>query len=67
MKLNVDIESLRAYLINFYGTAMHTGFGAAVIDLGEVENASAEKLIQIALDNGIDLRRFGEEVIEDER
>ena len=52
--MNIDIERLRQDLINYFGTAM-SYFPMAIGDLSKVENASAEELIRIALDNGFDL------------
>ncbi len=67
MRYSIDIERLRKYLRNHFGTAMISGFGMAVIELGEVEDASEEELINIATKNGIDLNRFIENELEEER
>lgn len=48
--MKIDIEKLRQYLINYYGTAM--------TDLLEVENASNEKVLSLALKNNINLNNF---------
>lgn len=53
----IDIEKLREYLINYYGTATNV-FPAAVLDVIKIENASEEELIKIALKNNIDLNNF---------
>ena len=50
-----NIEELRRDLMDYYGTAMNSGFGMAVIDLSEIEHASPEKLISIAKKLGVDL------------
>ncbi len=57
-----NIEELRKDLMDYYGTAMNSGFGMAVIDLSEVENASPEKLISIAKKIGVDLRNYIEDM-----
>lgn len=57
-----NIEELRKDLMDYYGTAMNSGFGMAVIDLSEVENASPEKLISIAKKLGVDLRNYIEDM-----
>ena len=54
----IDIERLREDLMDYFGTAIHSGFGMAIIDLSEVENASPEKLIKIAKKIGIYLNNY---------
>ena len=56
--MNIDIEKLRRDLIDYFGTAMASGFGMAVMDLTRVEKASDEELINIALDCGFDLNDY---------
>ena len=56
--MNIDIEKLRRDLIDYFGTAMASGFGIAVMDLTRVERASDEELINIALDCGFDLNDY---------
>lgn len=56
--MNIDIDKLRQDLINYFGTAMVSGFGMAVMDLSRVERASAEELIRIALECGFDLNDY---------
>lgn len=56
--MNIDIDKLREDLINYFGTAMASGFGMAVMDLSRVERASDEELIRIALDCGFDLNDY---------
>lgn len=53
--MNIDIDKLREDLINYFGTAMASGFGMAVMDLSRVERASDEEVIKIALECGFDL------------
>lgn len=55
---NIDFEQLRNDLINYFGTAMMSGFGVAIIDLNRVEIASEEELISIALECGFDLNNY---------
>lgn len=57
-----NIEELRRDLMDYYGTAMNSGFGMAVIDLSEIENASPEKLINIAKKLGVELRNYIEDM-----
>ena len=56
--MNIDFERLRQDLIDYFGTAMTMGFGAAIIDLSNIENASNEELINIANQNGFDLNKY---------
>lgn len=54
----MDYESLRQDLMDYYGTAMHSGFPMAVIDLSGVESASDSELIRIAEREGFDLSEY---------
>ena len=54
----IDVDNLRAYLLDYCGTAMMSGFPAAVLDVADIERASGEELCRIAERMGIDLRRF---------
>ncbi len=56
--MNIDYESLRQDLIDYFGTAMTVGFGAAIIDISKVENASNEELINIAKQNGFNINDY---------
>lgn len=55
--MNIDIERLRRDLIDYFGTAMSV-LPTAMMELSQVENASPEKLIEIAWKNGFDLRKY---------
>ncbi len=56
--MEIDIEKLRQYLLNYYGTAMINSFPTAMTDLLEVKNASNEKVLSLALKNNINLNNF---------
>ena len=56
--MEIDVERLRNDLEDYYGTAMHSGFPMAVLDLGKVSRASERELIEMAEKKGIDLRRY---------
>ena len=58
MEIEVDIDALREYLLDYCGTAMFSGFPAAVLDAIGIEQADGYELCQIAERLGIDLRRF---------
>ena len=53
----MDYERLREDLKDYFGSAMQF-YPVAVMDLVEVERASDEKLEQIAISNGFDLREY---------
>lgn len=55
---DLDIEKLRNDLIDYYGTAMFSGFGVALMDLSKVEKSNDYELIKIAMDNGFDLNKY---------
>lgn len=54
---DIDYERLRNDLIDYYGTAIAYN-PMAVIELSDVENASIDKLVQIAMQNGFDLSDY---------
>lgn len=56
--VDIDIDALRAYLFDYCGTAMFSGFPVAVLDVADIERASGEELCRIAERLGVDLRRF---------
>jgi len=58
MNYQIDTDRLRRDLMDYYGTAMFSGFPMAVVDLSRIERASDEKLIEIAQKNGVDLCEY---------
>lgn len=54
----IDVDKLRDYMKDYFGTAMMGGFSAAILDLADVDSMSGEELCKTAEDNGIDLRDF---------
>ena len=52
----IDVDALREYLRDYYGTAMMGGLWPAVADLGEVDALDGRELCAEGL--GIDLRKF---------
>ena len=67
MKNRDNVEELRNHLEDFYGTAMFAGFGQAVIDLGEIQDADRDELIDIAKSHDAKARRLVREIEEEER
>ena len=51
-------EQLRKDLIDYYGSAMFTGFGSAIVDMSDVERATEEQLLEIAERENFDLRKY---------
>lgn len=56
--MTIDVDALRDYLRDYYGTAIFAGMPVAMIDVAKVERASAEELIKIALKEHVDLTKF---------
>lgn len=54
----IDIDALRAYLLDYCGTAMFSGFPAALLDVADIERMDGEQLCRKAEELGVDLRRF---------
>lgn len=57
----MNYNQLRSDLIDYFGTAMSSGFPMAVIELSDVERASDAELIRIARRAGFDLRKYENE------
>lgn len=55
--MEIDIEKLREDLINYFGTAMGL-FPVAIMNLSEVQTCSADRLIEIAINNNFDLDKY---------
>ena len=54
----VDVDELRAYLVDYCGAAMFSGFPGAIVDLSDIESASGTELCRIAERLGVDPERF---------
>lgn len=55
---NIDIESLRKDLMDYFTSAMFLVSPVALVDLSKVERATDIEVVQIALDNKFDLERY---------
>ncbi len=53
---NLDFEGLRAFLMDYCGTAFAAGMGPALIDLARIERADPEELLHIARELGVNVR-----------
>ena len=57
--VTIDIERLREDLRSEdFGAYFGGGFGGALMEAFDIESATPEELVQIAQDNGVDLRRY---------
>lgn len=54
----IDVDKLRDYMTDYFGTAVFNGFPAAILDLSDIECMSGYELCQKAESFGIDLRDF---------
>ena len=60
MYIEIDYEKLRSNLIDYYGSAMSYN-PMAVIELCNVETASNDRLVEIALKNNFNLCDYEKE------
>lgn len=56
--IRMDADALRDYLLDYCGSAMFSGFPAAVLDVVDIEQADSYELRQMAERLGIDLHKF---------
>ncbi len=54
----IDVDKLREYMEDYYGTAAFNGFPVAMADLVELSNLNDYELCEYAERNGIDLTKF---------
>ncbi len=58
-KITIDIDKLRNYMRDeCLGAYFGGGFGGALIESFDVDRATHEELVKMALNQGIDLRKF---------
>ena len=57
--ITIDVDSLRKDLLDdCYGAYFGGGFGAALVESFDVEKLSPEELVNYAIKNGIDIRKY---------
>ena len=56
--MDIDISRLRSDLEDYYGSAMFSGFPAAVVELTQVENGSPQELVELSRRAGFDLNDY---------
>lgn len=54
----IDIKKLRKDLIEHFTSAMFIVSPVAMMDLTEVENASSDELVKIAISNKFDIKKY---------
>ena len=54
----IDVDKLRDYMTDYFGTAVFNGYPAAILDLSGIESMSGHELCQKAESLGTDLRDF---------
>ena len=54
----IDIDALRDYLLDYCGTAIFSGFPAALLDVADTERMAGEELCRKAEELSVDLRKF---------
>ena len=58
MNIDIDVDALRDHLFGYCGTAAFSDFPAAMADVMDIEDMSAQQLCEKAEELEIDLRRF---------
>lgn len=61
--MDIDYEKLREDLIDYYGSAI-SFMPMAVIELSQVERASNQKLMELAIKNGFNLDDYKENIFK---
>lgn len=56
--MEIDVDDLRSYLLDYCGTAAASDFPAAILDTTDISHMSGYELCEKAEDLGIDLRKF---------
>ena len=54
----IDVDALRDYLRDYYGTAMMAGLWPALGGLGQIDALDGYELCELAEREGVDLTRF---------
>jgi hypothetical protein len=54
----MDLKRLRNDLIDYYGSAMFSGFPMAMMDLADIERMTEVKLVKTAKELGFDMSKY---------
>lgn len=59
MEITIDVDALREDMKQeCYGAFFGAGFGGALIESFDIEDATPEELVRMAQKQGIDLRKY---------
>ena len=58
MEYEIDVDRLRRDLKDYYGTAKFNASPLAIMELTKVERASDREIVEMAQENGVDLRKY---------
>lgn len=58
MEIRIDVDELRDYMRDYYGTAAFNGFPAAMMDMWDLDRMGDYEVVEKAAESGVDLRRF---------
>ena len=57
--MTIDIDKLREdFKEESYGAFFVGGFGGTLMEASDIEKASPEKIVEIAQEQGVDLRKY---------
>lgn len=56
--IGMDLERLRKDIIDYYGTAIFSGFPMAMMDLADIERMTEVKLVKTAKELGFDMSKY---------
>ena len=65
MTVTIDADKLKKDLRDYYGAGAMTVAPAMIIVLGEIDNATPQKLCEIAKNAGIDILEYATEIVEE--
>ena len=60
MEIMIDVDSLRADLIDYYGTGAYSGMPGMIMEVGDIKRMSDEEVVRRALREGFDLYEYQE-------
>ena len=56
--IGMDLERLRKDIIDYYGSAIFSGFPMAMMDLADIERMTEVKLVKTAKELGFDMSKY---------
>lgn len=57
--ITIDIDALKREMqSNLYGAYFGVGFGGVVVSAFDLERATPEKLVEVAIEQGIDILKY---------